>query len=110
VKSEELLIAKTESRFRNVNERIAQTAERVGLAEAELVCECSDPNCGKRIEAPIDEYEETRSDGAQFLVAPGHENNEYEAVVKSRPGFRVVEKLRSVGAAARRLDPRSASA
>lgn len=107
MKSEELLIAKTESRFRNVNERIAHSAERVGLDEAELVCECADPECGKRIETPIDEYEETRADGAHFLVAPGHEDNEYEAVVKSRPGYRVVEKLRSIGAAARRLNPRS---
>ena len=107
MRSEELNIAKTESLFRNVNERIAQTAERFGATEAELVCECADPECGKRIEAPLADYEETRSDGARFLVAPGHEKPEYEAVVRTRPGYRIVDKLRSIGTVARRLDPRS---
>ena len=107
MKSEELKIAKTESLFRDVNERIAGSAERVGIDEAEIVCECSDPECGHRIEAPLEDYEETRADGARFLVAPGHEKPEHEEVVRTRPGYRIVEKLRSIGAAARRLNPRS---
>jgi hypothetical protein len=107
MRSEELRIAKTESRFRAVNERIADSAETYGAKEAALVCECSDPECGKPIEAPLDDYEEVRADGAQFLVAPGHENPEHEVVRQSRAGFRIVEKLRAIGAAARRLDTRS---
>jgi hypothetical protein len=110
MRSEDLNIAKTESLFRDVNERIAQTAERVGAKEAELVCECADPECGQRIEAPLSDYEETRADGARFLVAPGHEKPEYEEVVRTRPGYRIVDKLRSIGAVARRLDPRSETA
>jgi hypothetical protein len=107
MKSEELRIAKTESQFRDVNERIAETAERFGASEAALVCECSDPECGHRIEAPLDDYERTRTDGAHFLVAPGHENPEHEVVARHRPGYRIVEKLRGIAAAARRLNPRS---
>ena len=107
MKSEELKIAKTESLFRDVNERIAGSAERVGTEQAELVCECSDPECGHRIEARLDDYEETRADGARFIVAPGHEKPEQEEVVRTRPGYRIVEKRRSTGAAARRLDLRS---
>jgi hypothetical protein len=107
MKSEELRIAKTESQFRGVNERIAGTAERFGATEAELVCECSDPKCGHRIEAPLADYEQTRTDGAQFLVAPGHENPDHERVAGHRPGYRIVEKLRGFGAAARRLNPRA---
>jgi hypothetical protein len=110
MRSEELRIAKTESRFRDVNERIAETAERIGANEAEIVCECADPNCGERIAAPIEDYEETRADGSHFLVSPGHEEAEHERVVKTRPGFRIVEKLRGVGAVAMRLDPRRAQA
>ena len=110
MKSEELRIAKTESQFRDVNERIAETAQRFGASEAELVCECSNPDCGHRIEAPIADYEQTRADGAQFLVAPGHENPDHERVTRHRPGYRIVEKLRGIAAAARRLSPRSETA
>jgi hypothetical protein len=107
MKSEELRIAKTESQFRDVNERITETAERFGASEAELVCECSDPECGHRIEAPLADYERVRADGAQFLVAPGHENPEHERVARHRPGYRIVQKLRGIAAAAQRLNPRS---
>jgi hypothetical protein len=107
MKSEELRIAKTESLFRDVNERIAETADQFGVEDPALVCECADPECGKRIEATLEDYERTRADGAQFLVAPGHEEPEYEEVVDTRPGFRVVAKLRSLGAVTRRLNPRS---
>jgi hypothetical protein len=110
MKSEELRIAKTESQFRDVNERIAETAGEFGATEAELVCECSDPECGKRIEAPLADYERARADGAHFLVAPGHENPDHEEVKRTRPGYRIVAKLKAIGAAARRLNPRSETA
>jgi hypothetical protein len=106
MRSEELHIAKTESLFRDVNERIAETAEQVGANEAELVCECGDPECGERIAAPLEDYEQTRAHGSHFLVSPGHEIPEHERVVETKPGFRIVAKLRAVGAVARRLNPR----
>jgi hypothetical protein len=108
VRSEELRIAKTESLFRHVNERIAGSADDVGLPQADLVCECADPECGHRIEASLDDYERVRADGALFLVAPEHHVPEHEEVVESRPGYRIIEKLKAVGAAARRLNPRRA--
>jgi hypothetical protein len=110
MRSEELQIAKTEARFREVNERIAEAAERIGANEAELVCECADPECGERIAAPLEDYEQTRANGSHFLVAPGHELHGHEDVVTTRPGFRVIAKLRGIGALARRLNPRRAQA
>lgn len=108
MRSEELRIAKTESQFRDVNERIAESADEIGLAQADLVCECADPECGHPIEASLDDYERARSDGALFVVAPEHHVPEHEEVVESRPGYRIIEKLRGVGATARRLNPRRA--
>jgi hypothetical protein len=108
VRSEELRIAKIESRFRDVNERIAESADEVGLPQADLVCECADPECGHPIAASLDDYERVRSDGALFVIAPEHDVPEHEEVVESRPGYRVVEKLRGVGDVARRLSPRRA--
>ena len=106
MRSEELRIAKTESQFRDVNERIAESADEIGLAQADLVCECADPECGHPIEASLDDYERARSDGALFVVAPEHHVPQHEEVVESRPGYRIIEKLRGVGATARRLNPR----
>jgi hypothetical protein len=102
-------IARTESLFRDVNERIAEVAERLGSDDAEFVCECADPDCGERLAAPLDEYEHVREDGARFLVAPGHEVPAYEQVVRRGDGHQVVAKSKDprLARAARNLDPRA---
>jgi hypothetical protein len=101
-------VAKNEALFRDVNERIAESAERFDADDAEFVCECADARCAERIETSLETYEDVRSDGAQFLVKPGHEDERFERVVSRRPTFRVVEKIETVGRIARRLDPRVA--
>ena len=108
MRSEELRVAKTESAFRDANERIADSAQQIGLEKATLVCECADPECGHPIAAPLEDYERVRADGARFLIAPQHEEIDHEHVVETRPGYRIIEKLRAVGSAARRLNPRRA--
>ena len=105
----EVQIAHTEALFRDVNERIAESAERFEATDAEFVCECADPACAERLPATLDQYEEVRSDGTHFLISPGHELSEVERVVK-RPSRRlvVVEKFNTVVArTVRRLDPRA---
>lgn len=105
---EEARIARTESVFRHVNERIAETAERFDTDEAEFVCECADAECHERIETTLEQYEEARSDGTQFLIAEGHEDDGYERVVKRRPGYVIVQKIRrGLAQAVRRKDPRA---
>ena len=100
--------ATTESLFRDVNERIAESAERFDATSTEFVCECADPNCTHKVPASLAEYEQVREDPATFLLVPGHEEADIERVVSDRGRFRVVEK---VDAAVRRivlrLDPRS---
>ncbi len=105
----EVRIAHTEALFRDVNERIAESADRLNARDAEFVCECADPECAERVPATLDQYEDVRSDGTHFLLAPGHELFELERVVK-RPHkrFVVVEKFNSIVArTVRRLDPRA---
>ena len=51
-------IAHTEALFRNVNERIAESAERFNARDAEFVCECADPACAERVPATLDQYVE----------------------------------------------------
>jgi hypothetical protein len=54
--------ARTEALFRSVNNHIAAAAEDSVVDEAEFVCECADPECADRIEAPLDEYEDICTD------------------------------------------------
>ena len=103
---------KTEALFREVNERIAETAKDFDAKRPEFICECGDPNCTHRVEASLDEYEEVRADGATFLLAPGHDDAGIERVVAQR-GQRlvIVEKVqRTARAVVRRLNPRAAEA
>ena len=107
--SPEVKKARTESAFREVNERIAENAERFDAASTEFICECADADCIHRVEASLDEYEEVREDGATFLLAPGHGDGSIERVVEHRGDFMIVEKVHAAARAlVRRLDPRAA--
>ena len=108
---EEARIARTETVFRHVNERIAETAERFGSDQTEFVCECADSDCQDRLEVPLEEYEEVRTESTHFLVADGHQEPGYERVVKKRRGYAIVHKFTSsLAAAVRRTDPRADAA
>ena len=101
-------IAKTEAFFRNVNERIAESAERFGSEEAEFVCECHDQSCVDRVEVPLSDYEAVREKATRFILLPDHENEHVERIVERRPRYRIVEKVnRTIAAMVRRLDPRA---
>jgi hypothetical protein len=107
----EVRIARTESLFRNVNERIAESAQRTDGEAAAFVCECSDADCTEKVEAPMEAYEDVRSDGTQFLLVPGHEDEGVERVVEERPRYSIVRKVnRIVAAHVRRLNPRAGTA
>ena len=99
---------RTESLFRDVNERIAETAQHFDTDTTQFVCECADPNCTHRLEATLDEYEEVRADGATFMLAPGHEDEDIERLVANRGRFDVVEKVqRTVRNTVKQLNPRT---
>jgi hypothetical protein len=87
--------ATTEALFRDVNERIAESAERFDASGTEFVCECSDPNCTHRVPASLAEYERVREEPTTFLVVPGHEHADIERVVSDRGRFRIVEKVQA---------------
>ena len=105
----EVRIARTESLFRNVNERIAESAQRTESENAAFVCECGDADCTEKVEAPLGVYQDVRSDATQFLLVPGHEDDRIEQVVEERSRYSIVRKVnRIVAAHVRRLDPRAA--
>jgi gamma-glutamyltranspeptidase len=101
-------IAKTESLFRDVNERIAETSERFDAEAAQFMCECGDPSCAERLEVPLEEYEQVRADATTFVVDPDHVETDVEQVVEQRRGYAVVKKVdAAVARIVRMLDPRA---
>jgi hypothetical protein len=105
---DEVKRAHTEALFRDVNERIAESAQRFEAESTQFVCECADPNCTHRVEATLDEYEDVRADGATFMLAPGHAEKDIERVLEDRGRFHVVEKVqKTVRATVQRLNPRA---
>ncbi len=106
---EDLRIARTESLFRDVNERIAETAGRFGSEDAAFVCECDDASCTHRIETSIEAYEDVRTHGARFIVADAHVNDDVERVVEKTDDFTLVEKVKPlVRTTVLELNPRAA--
>ena len=92
--------ARNESLFREVNDRIEELSENVeaqGIAPdgglVEFHCECGRDGCTERVRMTVAEYEHVRADDDRFLVVPGHETPEMEAVVESSNRFVVVDKL-----------------
>ena len=55
-------------------------------------CECSDPDCTKRILITADEFENVREHDAQFIVCLDHDVPSVETVVIRTPLYQVVEK------------------
>ena len=103
--------AQTESLFRDLNERIAESAQRFDAETANFVCECADPACAHRLEASLDEYEEVREKGDTFLLAPGHAHRDIERVVHDRGRFQIVKKIqKTVRETVLRLNPRTDAA
>lgn len=100
--------ALNEALFRDVNERIAESAERFDADRTEFVCECADPACTERVPATLAEYESVRQSSTTFLLAPGHAEHDIERVVSDRGRFQVVEKVQeAVRRTVVRLDPRN---
>jgi hypothetical protein len=99
-------LARNESFFRQVNERIREIAGRHEHVEQEFLCECADPACTERITLTVREYEEIRSRPARFVLVPGHTAPEIERLVRSDGDHVVIDKVGLAGNVAAELDPR----
>ncbi len=100
-------LAANEDTFREVNEGIARGQWPGDDKPASFRCECARLGCNLLIAVPLPDYERVRGHARRFIVAPGHELPEVEAVVERQSAYVVVEKGGAAGEAAERLDPRS---
>jgi hypothetical protein len=106
----ETRLARNETLFREVNERIEEAVERAGREDEhvyEFLCECSNTDCTLLLPLTIAEYEAVRTDPRQFIVAPGHELPEIESVVAQTSGYQIVLKVGEAAEFVTERDPRS---
>ncbi len=101
----ELQGARTQSLFREVNERIGDVSDE-RVTEGEVLCECANTECVATLSITLDEYEAVRRIPTHFLIAPGHDLPEIERIVATNDRYVVVEKVGDAGRAAVRMDPR----
>jgi hypothetical protein len=111
MQSREERIARTDSTFRDANEKIATAAAKYELVEkVPFICECATESCTEIVHLSLAEYEEVRSVPTRFFVAPGHLACEgVVSLLEDREGYIVLEKEGRAGEVATELDPRSDS-
>jgi len=86
-------VARNESLFREVNERIRRVNEHLVDGEAaDFICECGDDDCTQPVSLTLPEYEGVRRDGTHFVIVPDHVVLDVERVVARNDRFAVVEK------------------
>jgi hypothetical protein len=101
-------LARNETLFREVNERI----EEVRSQEQDWIdflCECGVEQCKDPIVLTVAEYEQLRADPTTFAVAPGHSIDDIEDVVSKTERFHIVRKHPAERDIARSTDRRSRS-
>jgi hypothetical protein len=87
-------LAMNEALFRELNDRAEERDRLLSGLESELrvVCECDNLDCTERIPLSREEYREVRSDPRQCVVAPGHQTEGIEEIVKRSDHFEIVRK------------------
>jgi hypothetical protein len=102
-------VARNETLFREVNERIRKVNLSLATVEAtDFLCECGDESCTEPISLTLAEYEAVRADGTQFAVATEHVAPEVERVIASNERYALVAKTDPEAArVAEAEDPRS---
>ncbi len=105
-------IAKNETLFRGVNERVAEVNQRFRTVYGEpdelweFLCECGNEGCLERVELTREEYEAVRSHPTHFAIVPGHESQAVERIVEENERYAVAEKLEGEEQRALETDPR----
>lgn len=81
--------------YRAVNDEIEQVTNNWSdqADTLEILCECGEEGCSATIELSAAEYDDAHRQRDRFVVAPNHEDEEIEHVVKREERFLVVDKF-----------------
>ena len=101
-------MAQNEALFREVNERIKETADSLASdSPFEYFCECANADCTFQVTMTSAQYESLRADPTQFAVLPLHFTPEVETLVSESDSYWIVRKTGEAGEYVEKLDPRS---
>jgi hypothetical protein len=108
VTEREARLAKNETLFRGVNEKVREVRGDTVGAESliQFICECGRGDCVEQVQLTLVEYEHVRSEPEYFLLKPGHELLDIEFVTERNDRFLVVRKQEEEAQIARETDPR----
>lgn len=98
-------IARNETLFREVNERVKELVPPEGGMD--FICECGNEQCIEQVRLTAEEYERVRADPVEFFVKPGHEIADVEEIVEAHEDYLVVRKHIEEREIARQMDPRA---
>lgn len=100
-------IARNETLFREVNERVREVSPDEEGEHVGFLCECGEEECTETVFLSVPEYEGVRSERTHFVLTPGHEIPEVETTVQRTERFVVVRKTPAEAATAIDTDPRA---
>jgi len=89
-------VSRNEAVYRAVNREIERASEEMGEGphdRLEVVCECGEDSCSETLDVTVQEYDAAHSQRDRFVVAPGHEDEQIEHVVKRTDRYLVVDKF-----------------
>lgn len=99
---------KTQSFFREINNRVAELAQRGDAAPPRFICECPSVDCGATVALALEVYETVRADPGRFIVLGGHEQAASDDVLE-RQGDCLIVRKRGIDADTGPADERSSS-
>jgi hypothetical protein len=82
--------------YRAVNLEVERVSEELGGGpddRLEILCECGEDRCETTLGVSRAEYDEAHRQPDRFMVAPGHEDEQLEHVVKRTPEYLIVDKF-----------------
>jgi hypothetical protein len=78
--------------FRSVNERIRELAGAAAGTAYDFVCECLDGHCFSMVMLSVAEFDSIRDDPQVFVIRPGHEDHDVDAVVGRSDCYTLVRR------------------
>jgi hypothetical protein len=89
-------VSRNEAVYRAVNREIEHASEELGEGprdRLEVICECGQDGCAETLDLTVQEYDDAHVQPDRFVVAPGHEDEQIEHVVKRTERYLVVDKF-----------------